>query len=237
MDSAVYILNTPLPDAIASIRVGALIPARQIGLRALYFGPKMDPVVFLDRHRPSTLILTKAFDHSVVDLAHAAASRDIAVITTLCDLHFAGEKGQRNRQLCAMSKAVVVQTKPMADEVMRQFGMHCTIIEEAIEYPREPSVPSAETPDKIVKGHNRVIEAINAGRVAITYPVPQYRELADYSFCDADYGASIRAARADPDAALMKLERGQHYIDTRFAADVVADKWRRLLERLYVTVR
>jgi hypothetical protein len=93
-------------------------------------------------------------------------------------------------------------------------------------------VPSLDTQDKLVKGHNRVVEAINAGRVAITHPLPQYRELADYSFCDANYGASIRAARADPKAALQKLEQGQRYIDTRFAPEVVAEKWGRLIESL-----
>lgn len=310
---AIYIYNTPLPDMIASIRVVALIPARQIGLRVLQFGPSTDTAAFLDQHRPSALILTKAFDDSPVNLAQAAASRGIAVITTLCDLHFSGESGSRNRRLCELSRAIVVQTTPMAEEVARQFDKHCTIIEEATEYPREPPrfapgrplrvlwygheanhdtlaegiaalaasrlgpirlrivtnampafmnggfpgqprdmdfevvpwsiatqysslawcdlvfIPSSDTPDKRVKGHNRVVEAINAGRVAITYPLPQYRELADYSFCGEDYGASIRAALADPQAALKKVESGQRYIDTRFAADVVANKWRQLI--------
>jgi hypothetical protein len=85
-------------------------------------------------------------------------------------------------------------------------------------------IPSSDTPDKRVKGHNRVVEAINAGRVAITYPLPQYRELSAYSFCDADYGASIRAALSDPAGALKKIADGQHYIDTRFACDAVAEK-------------
>jgi hypothetical protein len=204
----------------------------------------------------------------------------------------------------------------MADELMRQFGKCCTIIEEAIEYPREqPSfapggplkllwyghsanhdtlaagiaalagvglgpitfmivsntmpefmdggfptqpkdmgfevvpwsimaqysalawcdmvfIPSSDTPDKRVKGHNRVVEAINAGRIAITYPLPQYRELSAYSFCDADYGASIRAALADPADVLRKIEDGQRYIDGCFTADVICEKWRQLLNSL-----
>jgi hypothetical protein len=310
---AVFIYNTPLPDVIASIRVVALVPGRYMGVRVLQFGLGMQAGAFLDRHRPSALILTKAFDDSVAELAEAAAARRIPVVTTLCDLHFSGDSGRRNRRLCDLSQAVVVQTTPMADEVMRQFGKRCAIIEEAIEYPREqphfaPSqplkllwyghaanhdtlssgiaalaeagigpisftivtnampefmnegyptqpkdvsfevvpwsltaqysalawcdavfIPSFDTPDKRVKGHNRVVEAINAGRIAITYPLPQYRELADYSLCGADYGASIRLALLDPAAVRKRIENGQRHIDTRFACDVVADKWRRLI--------
>jgi hypothetical protein len=310
---AIYIYNTILPDTIASIRVVALIPARHIGLRVLHFSEEDHVEGFLEKHRPSVLILTKAFDQSVVELAQTAATRGIPVVTTLCDLHFSGESGNRNRRLCELSKAVVVQTVPMAEEVMRQFGVRCTIIEEIIEYPRQrpqftpgrplkvlwygheanhdtlaagivalsksglgplhfrivsnalpdfmaggfPTqprdmdvevvqwsvamqysgmawcdlvfIPSSNTLDKRVKGHNRVVEAINAGRLAIAYPLPQYRELADYCFCNDDYGAAIRSALAEPQAALNRIEGGQRYIDTRFAAAIVADKWRRLI--------
>jgi hypothetical protein len=93
-------------------------------------------------------------------------------------------------------------------------------------------VPSSDTPDKRVKGHNRVVEAINAGRIAITYPLPQYRELSDFSCCDADYGASIRAALADPGGVLGRLADGQRYIDGRFAADVISQKWCQLIGSL-----
>src|SRR5262245_33661124 len=310
---AVFIYNTPLPDVVASIRVVALVPGRSMGLRVLHFGLGMAANAFLDRHRPSTLILTKAFNQSVVELAEAATARRIPLITTLCDLHFSGESGRRNRRLCDLSQAVVAQTAPMADEVTRQFGKRCTVIEEAIEYPRErPAfspgrplkllwyghsanhdtlaagvaalagaglgpisfmivsntmpefmnggfstqpkdmgfevvpwsilaqysalawcdmvfIPSSDTPDKRVKGHNRVVEAINAGRIAITYPLPQYQELSAYSFCDVDYGASIRAALADPASVLRRIADGQHYIDGRFACAAVADKWRQLI--------
>ncbi|MCC6890556.1 MAG: hypothetical protein IT536_18690 [Hyphomicrobiales bacterium] len=313
---AIYVYNLQPPDPIASIRVFALIPARQIGLRVLYFGSAIRPDDFLDRHRPSALILTKAFDDSLVDLAQAANARGTPVVTALCDFHFTGTSGDRNRELCRLSKAVVVQTAAMAQEVTRHFGCRCTLIEEPIEYPRElprfapgPAlsllwygnaanhdtlesgiaalaaarlgpinltivsdslpdfmqegftaqpkdmefqvlgwsmatqyaalancdavfIPSHDTPDKRVKGHNRVVEAINAGRLAIAYPLPQYLELADYCYVDADYGASIRAALADPQAALRRIEAGQRYIDTRFAPDVIADKWRALIAAL-----
>ena len=57
---AIFIYNSPIPDVIASIRLVALIPARHIGLRVLYFGAGMDASEFLDRYRPSAIILTTA---------------------------------------------------------------------------------------------------------------------------------------------------------------------------------
>src|SRR5256885_13347608 len=87
---AIFVYNTPLPDLVASVRVVALVPGRFMGLRVLHFGPAMEASAFLDRHRPSALILTKAFDHSVVELAEAAVARRVPLIITLCDLHFSG---------------------------------------------------------------------------------------------------------------------------------------------------
>jgi hypothetical protein len=34
---------------------------------------------------------------------------------------------------------------------------------------------------------------------------------------------------SDPAAVRERIENGQRYIDTRFACDVVADKWRALI--------
>jgi hypothetical protein len=313
MQRVVYVYNTQLPEVMASVRLVALVPARYLGCRALFFGPGMDANAFLERHRPNVLVFTKAVDDSIVTLARAAVSRGVAVITTLCDLHFSGEHGRRNKELCDLSRSIVVQTAPMAAEVQRQFGRTCVIIEEALEYPRlEPRfspkwplrvlwygestnydtlfaslpalatarigpieltlvsnaipdfasagisrltditlkfvpwsqmiqfqqtsecdlvfIPSIDSPKKQVKGHNRLVEAINGGRLAIVHPLPQYLELADYCLCSADYAASIRAALANPAAVLKRIESGQRYIDGRFSQEVVAEKWRKLFE-------
>ena len=45
-------------------------------------------------------------------------------------------------------------------------------------------------------------------------------------------GASIRAALADPQGAQKRIENGQRYVDERFAADVIAAKWRDLITGL-----
>ena len=93
-------------------------------------------------------------------------------------------------------------------------------------------VPSLDTPNKAVKGHSRLVEAINAGRLVLAYPLPQYKELSEYCWCSDDFGAGIRWALSNPDQVLSRIARGQEYIDTRFAPKVVAARWRAEIERV-----
>ncbi len=93
-------------------------------------------------------------------------------------------------------------------------------------------LPGLDDPGKQVKGHNRLVEAINAGRLALVHPQPQYRELGDYCWCSNDYSAGINWALAHPDRVLSRLVRGQEYIDTRFAPEVIAARWRSEIERV-----
>jgi hypothetical protein len=92
-------------------------------------------------------------------------------------------------------------------------------------------LPSLDNDRKAGKSHNRLVEAINAGRLAIAHPLPQYRELADFCLCDADYQKSVRIAVADPVAMRDRIVRGQQYIDKRFAQEIVAEKWEKLIEQ------
>jgi hypothetical protein len=93
-------------------------------------------------------------------------------------------------------------------------------------------LPSLDTDAKKSKGHDRLVEAINAGRWAIAHPLPQYREMKDYCYCGIDYAAGIEQAIADPQRVVRKLRDGQSYVDTRFAPDVIASKWEAIIDEL-----
>ena len=309
---AVFIVNTQMPDLISSIRLMAIIPGRYLGMRVLYFGAKMDPTTFLDRHQPKLIVLTKTLNTTLIALAQMARARNIKVVTILCDYHFEGQKGQINQQLCDLSDEVVVQTVPMSDAVKKIFGRDCRIIEEVIEYPRvlpaltakdewsilwfghssnydtlahglnvlfkennrkikldilsnhppdfiQPNVipknfsitfdfwsldrqlhamrdadilfiPSIDMPEKNVKGHNRLVEAINAGKATIVHPLPQYKELQEYCYCNADYVGALNELIANPQHALEKLKKGQAYLDQRFSLEAIAKKWHALFK-------
>jgi glycosyltransferase involved in cell wall biosynthesis len=309
-----------LAEELGSINVQALIPARYIGAKALYFGKGMDAESFLNRHKPSILIVTKMLDEGPLQLAVAAEKRRIPIVGVFCDLHVTGESGtfgnpeiaRRNRALCDLTSAVVAPTKYVADFVHQHYEMDCQVIEEPVEYPRcapafapsqpmkilytgHPSnhdtllpgvrhlarfidarmtltiissrapdlaairkaapgigvsfvpwsmmyqfealkwcdvvfVPSKPEPQKQAKGQLRVLSAIQCGRIAIAYPLPQYVELADYCYCGSNYADMLRSALKNPDEVRRRIKLGQQYIDMRFSPEACAEKWEKLIE-------
>ena len=72
MDKTIFIYNVPIPEMAGSVPLQALIPARHIGAKALYFGGQMDANAFLDKHSPTVLIVTKMFGEPPLVLARAA---------------------------------------------------------------------------------------------------------------------------------------------------------------------
>jgi glycosyltransferase involved in cell wall biosynthesis len=80
-----------------------------------------------------------------------------------------------------------------------------------------------------VKSHNRLVEAIRAGRFAVASPIPSYTELADYAWVGEDLAEGLAWALAHPRAAEQRVAAGQAYIATRFAPEVVGRKWAEVL--------
>jgi hypothetical protein len=86
-----------------------------------------------------------------------------------------------------------------------------------------------DSPSGRVKSHNRLVEAIRAGRLAIASPIPSYAELRDFAWVEADLLAGLDWAIANPAAAEARIRAGQAYVETRFAPAVVARKWAAVL--------
>lgn len=300
----------------------ALIPARHIGAKALYFGSGMKAETFLDLHKPSILIITKMMDDEPLKLAAAAKQRKIPVVGIFCDLHIAGMSGNigsaemadRNKLLCELIAAAVAPTKYVAELTSKHYGIDCGVIEEAIEYPRcdptflpsspikvlytgHPSnhdtlvtgvrllarfsdtplnlmivssrapdieaikkaapkmqvgfipwsplnqfhafqfsdvvfVPSKDEPAKHAKGQLRVLSAIQMGKIAIAFPLPQYLELKDYCYCGTEYAELLKRAIQRPDEVRQKILAGQECIDQRFSGEACGDKWSALIKKL-----
>lgn len=80
-----------------------------------------------------------------------------------------------------------------------------------------------------VKSHNRLVEAIRGGRLAIASPIPSYVELAVYAWVGEDLGEGVAWALANPREAEARVERGQAHIEQRFAPEVVVRKWAEIL--------
>lgn len=91
-------------------------------------------------------------------------------------------------------------------------------------------LPSFDRPDKVVKGHNRLLETINAGRLALAFPLPQYRELASFCCCNEDLGRGLIWALENPLEVVRMISAGQSELDTRFSLASVAARWRDVLD-------
>jgi hypothetical protein len=80
-----------------------------------------------------------------------------------------------------------------------------------------------------VKSHNRLVETIRGGRLALASPIPSYLELADYAWVGDSLGEGLRWALAHPDEAATRVARGQAYVAERFAPAAIGAEWARVL--------
>lgn len=80
-----------------------------------------------------------------------------------------------------------------------------------------------------VKSHNRMVEALRAGRLPIASPIPSYCELADYAWVGDDLGGGIDWALAHPEKVVPRVAAGQRHLPQRFAPEVVGRKWAQVL--------
>ncbi len=80
------------------------------------------------------------------------------------------------------------------------------------------------------KSHNRLVEAIRGGRLAIASPIPSYRELEGYAWVGDDLSEGLDWALAHPLEARARVAAGQAVLDARFSPAAVGAKWRRALQ-------
>jgi len=79
------------------------------------------------------------------------------------------------------------------------------------------------------KSHNRLVQAVRAGRVALASAIPSYVELADCALVDDDLPAALGAALEQPAAALQKVVAGQSLVRERFSPQHIAARWAEVL--------
>jgi hypothetical protein len=80
-----------------------------------------------------------------------------------------------------------------------------------------------------VKSHNRLVQAIQCGRLAIASPIPSYLELSGYAWVGDPLGTGLRWALEHPDDAAARVVSGQAYIAKRFSPEAIGAKWARTL--------
>lgn len=80
-----------------------------------------------------------------------------------------------------------------------------------------------------VKSHNRLVEALRAGRFTVASPIPSYMELAPYAWVADDLAAGIEWALAHPHDALGRVCAGQAHVAERFAPARIGALWAQAL--------
>lgn len=76
-----------------------------------------------------------------------------------------------------------------------------------------------------VKSHNRLVEAIRAGRFAIASPIQSYLELADCAWVGADLAAGILWALTHAEEVQRRVALGQAIVEQRFSVEAIGRKW------------
>ena len=81
-----------------------------------------------------------------------------------------------------------------------------------------------------VKSHNRLVEAIRAGRLAVASAIPSYLELSSYAWVGNDLASGVEWALRNPGEALSRIVLGQEYVAQRFAPAKIGTDWARVLQ-------
>jgi hypothetical protein len=76
-----------------------------------------------------------------------------------------------------------------------------------------------------VKSHNRLVEAIRGGRLALAAPIPSYLELRECAWIGEDCAEGLAWALAHAEEAAQRVAHGQRYVEERFAPAVIGRKW------------
>jgi SAM-dependent methyltransferase len=86
-----------------------------------------------------------------------------------------------------------------------------------------------------VKSHNRLVEAIRGGRLAIASPIPSYLELSEYAWVGEDLAEGMRWALSHPRDAYERVTAGQQLVASRFSPQRIVAHWKQLLSEPLVS--
>jgi hypothetical protein len=79
------------------------------------------------------------------------------------------------------------------------------------------------------KSHNRLVQAIRAGRIALASAIPSFVELADFACVGDDLPTLAHYALAHRSELLERVRAGQAYVRGRFAPERIAARWAEVL--------
>jgi hypothetical protein len=93
-------------------------------------------------------------------------------------------------------------------------------------------LPTLPERSMAVKGHNRLVLALNRGRFSLAHRLPAYEELAAFCWCGDDFAEGLEWALANPGEVAARIAAGQRAVDARFSPAAVAKRWTDVLAAL-----
>lgn len=75
------------------------------------------------------------------------------------------------------------------------------------------------------KSHNRLVEALRGGRLAVASPTPAYVELQDFAWVGESLADGVDWALAHPQSAADRIAAGQAHIASRFSPQAAGGRW------------
>tara|TARA_B100000029_G_scaffold383086_1_gene378509 strand:- start:5680 stop:6642 length:963 start_codon:yes stop_codon:yes gene_type:complete len=120
---------------IPSYYVGGVLPSNFLNSPKLVFLEEHDPEATLNQTNPKVLILFKAFDNGILNLAKSAKKRGIKIISVFDDWYLQNvERTQFNLPLSKISDLVVVKTNAAANEIKNHFNINSVVIADPVRF-------------------------------------------------------------------------------------------------------
>jgi glycosyltransferase involved in cell wall biosynthesis len=87
-------------------------------------------------------------------------------------------------------------------------------------------IPSAwRDPVRQAKSPNRLVSGLHGGRFVVAHPLPAYAPYAEFAWIGEDLVQGVEWAIEHPREVLMRIGRGQSFIDQRHSPEAVARFW------------
>lgn len=90
----------------------------------------------------------------------------------------------------------------------------------------------ANSPNRMAKSANRIIESLRAGRFPIVNPVASYMEFQDYAWVGDDISKGIVWAVEHAQEVLERTSRGQNYVEEHYGPATLGKHWERVLREI-----
>lgn len=130
-----WVFNRLNFSIIPSYYASGILPSNYLKSSKLVFLEDHDPEKTLDNIHCEVLILLKAFDNGLLNLAECAKKRGIKIISVFDDWYFENkERTELNIPLAKLSDHIIVKTTAAETEIEKYFKIKTTIIPDPVRF-------------------------------------------------------------------------------------------------------